>query len=50
MLLLFVLIAAEPEVMLFLICLLYIASGPGMAVYSRIRGLKKEQVTSHHPS
>jgi len=50
MLLLFVLIAAEPEVMLFLICLIYIASGPGMAVYNRIRGLKKEQISSHHPS
>ncbi|MFH2124502.1 MAG: CDP-diacylglycerol--serine O-phosphatidyltransferase [Pseudomonadota bacterium] len=48
MLLLFILIAAEPEVMLFLICLLYIASGPGMAVYHRIQGLKKEQVSSHH--
>ncbi len=47
MILLFVLIAAEPEVMLFLICLLYIASGPGMAVYSRVRGLKKEPVSSH---
>ncbi|MBU0665028.1 MAG: CDP-diacylglycerol--serine O-phosphatidyltransferase [Proteobacteria bacterium] len=50
MLLLFVLIAAEPEVMLFLICLIYIASGPGMAVYTRIRGLKKEPVSSHHHS
>ncbi|MDD3814305.1 MAG: CDP-diacylglycerol--serine O-phosphatidyltransferase [Desulfocapsaceae bacterium] len=50
MILLFVLVAAEPEIMLFLICLLYIASGPGMAVYSRIRGLKKEPVSSHHHS
>jgi CDP-diacylglycerol--serine O-phosphatidyltransferase len=50
MLLLFVLIAAEPDVMLFLICLIYIASGPSMAIYARIHGLKKASVSSHHHS
>lgn len=50
LLLLFILIASEPEIMLFLICLIYIASGPGMAIYSRTRGLKKESVSSEHDS
>jgi CDP-diacylglycerol--serine O-phosphatidyltransferase len=50
MLLLFVLIAAEPDVMLFLICLIYIASGPGIAIYVRIRGLKKAAVSSEKHS
>ncbi len=50
MLLLFVMIAAEPDVMLFLIFLIYIASGPSMAIYARIRGLKKAEVSSHHHS
>ena len=50
MLLLFILIAAEHEVMLFLIFVLYIASGPSMALYNKIRGLKKTQpVSSEHP-
>lgn len=50
LLLLFILIAAEPEIMLFLICLVYIGSGPGMAIYARIRGAKKAPVSSHHHS
>lgn len=51
MLLLFILIAAEPDVMLFVLFLLYIASGPGLGIYNRIRGLKKTPVTSEdHPS
>lgn len=50
MLLLFILIAAEPDIMLFVICLLYIASGPGIALYTRIRGLKKAPESSQHRS
>lgn len=52
MLLLFILIAAEHEVMLFLLFALYIASGPSMAIYNRIRGLKKTPPVSsqQHPS
>ncbi len=52
MLLLFIMIAAEHEVMLFLLFLIYIASGPSMAIYSRIRGLKKTPPVSseHHIS
>ncbi len=51
MLLIFVLIAAEPDVMLFALFLLYIASGPGLAIYERLRGLKKTPVTpEQHPS
>ncbi|MEK6201461.1 MAG: CDP-diacylglycerol--serine O-phosphatidyltransferase [Desulfobulbaceae bacterium] len=50
MLLLFILIAAEPDIMLFVICLLYIASGPGMAIYTRIRGVKKTPASSQHHS
>jgi len=50
MLLLFILIAAEPDVMLFIVCLLYIASGPGMAIYTRIRGLRKAPESSEHHS
>jgi len=41
LLLLFILIASEPDIMLFAICLLYIASGPGLAIYTRIRRIKK---------
>ena len=48
MLLLSVLIAAEPDLMLFIVCLLYIASGPVMALYARIRGAKKVVDTSEH--
>lgn len=51
MLLLFIMIAAEPDVMLFLLFLIYIFSGPVMAIIERIRSLKKEPVsTQHHPS
>lgn len=52
MLLLFILIASEHEVMLFLIFVLYTASGPSMAIYNRIRGLKKTPSVSsqQHPS
>lgn len=52
MLLLFILIAAEHEIMLFLLFLIYIASGPSMAIYARIRGLKKTPPVSsgHHLS
>jgi CDP-diacylglycerol--serine O-phosphatidyltransferase len=50
MLLLFILIAAEPDVMLFALFLFYIASGPGMAIYGRIRGLKKTPVVPEHHS
>lgn len=50
MLLLFIVIVYKPEVMLFLICFLYIASGPGIAIYTRIRGLKKAPESSQHHS
>ena len=52
MLLLFILIAAEHEIMLFLLFLIYIASGPGMAIYARIRRVKKAPPVSseHHLS
>jgi hypothetical protein len=43
-----VLIAAEPDLMLFLVCLLYIASGPVMALYARMRGMKKVEDASEH--
>jgi len=49
MLLLFVVIMYKPELMLFLVFLLYIASGPGMAIYARIRRVKKvPPVSSEH--
>jgi CDP-diacylglycerol--serine O-phosphatidyltransferase len=52
MLLLFVVIMYKPELMLFLVFVAYIASGPGMAIYARIRGLKKTPPVSsgHHLS
>ncbi len=52
MLLLFVVIMYKPELMLFLVFLIYIASGPSMAIYARIRGLKKTPPVSseHHLS
>jgi len=49
MLLLFVVIMYKPELMLFLVFLIYIASGPGMAIYARIRRVKKvPPVSSEH--
>lgn len=50
-LLLSVVVAYKPELMLFVIFIVYIASGLVMALASRIRGLKKEPVsTEQHPS
>ena len=50
-LLLFIVVVYKPELMLFLLFLIYIASGPTMAVLNRIHNLKKEPVsTPHHPS
>ena len=41
LLLIFILIAAEHEIMLFAICLLYIASGPALAIINKTRKLKQ---------
>jgi CDP-diacylglycerol---serine O-phosphatidyltransferase len=51
-LLLFILVAAEHEVMLFVIFSLYIASGPIVAIYRRIRKIFKSTVANpnHNPS
>ncbi len=45
MLLVAILIVAEPDIMLFALFALYILSGPGMAIYARLRGLKKTPLT-----
>jgi hypothetical protein len=47
MLLVFVMIAMEPDVVPFVLFLIYIASGPGLAIYGRLRTrLKKTPVNS----
>jgi CDP-diacylglycerol--serine O-phosphatidyltransferase len=45
MLLVAILVVAEPDIMLFALFALYILSGPGMAIYARLRGLKKTPLT-----
>jgi CDP-diacylglycerol--serine O-phosphatidyltransferase len=49
MLLLAVLVVAEPNIMLFALFLIYIASGPGMAIYARLRGLTKKTPAPTQP-
>jgi CDP-diacylglycerol---serine O-phosphatidyltransferase len=51
-LLLFILIAAEPEVMLFVLFLSYIISGPLFALFRRVRKIFRSPSTTpnHHPS
>jgi CDP-diacylglycerol--serine O-phosphatidyltransferase len=40
-LLLFVLVAAEPQIMLFALFLIYLASGPGYAFAKKLKSTKK---------
>jgi CDP-diacylglycerol---serine O-phosphatidyltransferase len=50
MLLVFVMTAMEPDVVPFILFLIYTASGPGLAIYQRLRGLKKTPVNpEEHP-
>ncbi len=49
-LLLFILVAAEPEVMLFLIFSVYISSGPFFALFRRIRKIFKSKSAETHPN
>ncbi len=43
-LLLFILVAAEPQIMIFSLFLCYLVSGPGYGVYKKLKSMKKAQL------
>ena len=49
-LLLFILVAAEPQIMLFTLFLLYLASGPVYGIVNRIRSRKKKDLPANKPN